>query len=108
MSRAGPLPVTRRTRAGAAALGVTRRQLEYWVEMGWIRSADPPSRGHPRTFTATEKKVLALMARLTAAGIPARVAAGPAREAVAEAAVRGTGTASVALASGLVLTVRYI
>lgn len=105
MSRAGVLPQTRQTAAAVAALGVTRRQLDYWLEMGWIRSADPPSAGHPRSFTATEKRVLSLMARLTAAGLPARKAAPLARGAVEKAEEAGATRVAVGLASGLVLTV---
>ena len=108
MSRAGPLPATKKTAAAVAGLGVTRRQLDYWVEMGWIVSADPPSAGHPRTFTAAEKKVLALMVRLTAAGLPARQAAPLARAAVSRAEEAGASRVAVGLGPGLVLTVTGI
>ena len=108
MSRAGALPVTRRTAAEVAGLGVTRRQLDYWLEMGWVFSCDPPARGHPRTFTPAEKRVLALMVRLTAAGLPARAAAPLARAAVARARDEGASRAAVGLAPGLVLTVSGI
>ena len=55
-----------------AALGVSRRQLEYWVEMGWVRPAEAKISGHPRSFSDAERKVLGLLVRLTAAGLPAR------------------------------------
>lgn len=64
---------------------VTPRQVEYWIERGWIIPADPPSQGHPRVFSATEKRVLAVLARLVRAGLPAALAARVAREAVAQA-----------------------
>lgn len=78
------LPQTVRTSAEVAEVvpELTRRQLEYWVEMGWVRSAEPPSRGHPRTFSDTEKRILGTMYRLVEAGFPARNAAWIAREAV--------------------------
>ena len=89
------------------ALGVSRRQLEYWVEMGWVSSADPPSQGHPRVFSDTEKRVLALMVRLTAAGLPARKAAPLARQAVTAAEEYDAGSPPVvALGPGLLLEIR--
>ena len=115
MSRAGSLPVTRQTAAEVAGLGVTRRQLDYWVEMGWIRSADPPSAGHPRSFTAAEKRVLSLMVRLRATGLPARVAGPLARAALEKAEESGGGPdgtglrrVAIGLAPGMVLTVTGI
>ena len=105
--RAGSqLPQTKKNRKDMEALGVSRRQLEYWVEMGWVSSADPPSQGHPRVFTDTEKRVLALMVRLTAAGLPARRASRLARQAVTVLAP--AGVAQVMLGPGLTLTVRDI
>ena len=89
------------------ALGVSRRQLEYWVEMGWVTSADPPSQGHPRTFTEAEKRVLALMVRLTAAGLPARKASRLARQAATAAEEYDAGSPPVvALGPGLLLEIR--
>ena len=73
-----------RTRAQVAALvpWLTPRQLEYWVEKGWIIASGPPAQGHPRSFSAPEYKVLRTMARLVRAGFPAPVAAQAARRAV--------------------------
>ena len=107
--RAGSrLPQTRKNRRDMEALGVSRRQLEYWVEMGWVSSADPPSQGHPRIFSDTEKRVLALMVRLTAAGLPARKAAALARQAVTAVEEWDGSPPVVALGPGLLLEVRDI
>ncbi len=104
--RAGTqLPQTRKIRQDMAALGVSRRQLEYWVEMGWVRPAEARISGHPRSFSDAERKVLALLVRLTAAGLPARVAAPVARGAVAAAEADPGEDAEVELAPGLYLTV---
>jgi DNA-binding transcriptional MerR regulator len=102
--RAGTqLTAAKKTRKDMEALGVSRRQLEYWVEMGWVSSADPPSQGHPRTFSGTEKRVLALMARLTAAGLPARRAAPAARQAVEQASQFHRTEALIELVHGVSL-----
>lgn len=108
--RAGSqLPQTKKNRKDMEALGVSRRQLEYWVEMGWVSSADPPSQGHPRVFTDTEKRVLALMVRLTAAGLPARRASRLARQAVTAGQEYDLGAPPVLmLGDGLLLEVRDI
>jgi len=90
---------------------LTPRQLEYWIERGWIIPADPAVQGHPRSFGAAELKVLKTMARLVRAGIPPRPAAQIARRAVTVAcAADGTCpdgvSVQVALAGGgLVLVI---
>lgn len=57
-----------------------------------MRPSGPRASGRPRAFTLTEQRVTALLVRLTAAGLPARVAAPLARAAVAEAqAARAPG-----------------
>lgn len=91
---------------------VTPRQLEYWVERGWIISAGPPSQGRPRVFSATEKRVLAVLARLVRAGFGAQQAAGLARTAVTiseQAGDRPGDTVYVPLGEdGLLLVVRDV
>jgi hypothetical protein len=91
------LPAAEKTRAAVAAAGITGRQLEYWVEKGWIAPDGPAVQGHPRSFSGAECAVMRTMARLTRAGFPAPAAAQIARRAVA--AARG-GEAAVPLAGG--------
>lgn len=68
----------------AREAGATRRQLEYWVEKGWVRpDAHAAERGRPRIFSGREMTVLSAMVRLVAAGFPAAKAAVIARKAVA-------------------------
>jgi hypothetical protein len=85
----------------AAAPELTRRQLEYWVEMGWVVPDGEQARGHPREFSETELKVLATMYRLAAAGFPARNAAWIARKAVTSAGKLGSATVLVDLVPGV-------
>jgi hypothetical protein len=98
-------PVTEATAAQVRDLvpWLTRRQLEYWVEKRFIFPAGEPARGHPRTFTDTEKRVLKTMARLVKAGLPAGLAAEAARAAVLMA---GDGAVPrVKLGDGIVIEV---
>jgi hypothetical protein len=96
--RGSRLPRAVRTEAAVAAAApeLTRRQLEYWVEMGWVVPDELPrylrdARGHPRSFSERELKILGVMYRLTVAGFPARNAAWIAREAVMQAERREPG-----------------
>ncbi len=91
------------------------RQLEYWIEQGWIIPDGNPAQGRPRVFSDAEKKVLRTMARLVRAGFPAASAAVIARRAVtlaydASGAYKGHGPeACVELAGGdLLLVIRDI
>ena len=102
------VPAAARTSAEVAALvpWLTPRQMEYWVEKGWVIPDGPPAQGRPRAFSETEKKVLRTMARLVRAGFPAAVAAQAARRAVT---VADGGEAAVALYGGdLLLVIRDI
>ncbi len=94
-----------RTRAELAVLGVTQRQLEYWVAKGWIVPSGTQVQGHPREFSEPEKRVLAAMARLVTAGFPGALAAQVARRAVTAAgsAIPGGGRAVISLDSDLSL-----
>lgn len=95
----GAREAARRAREELAALvpWLTSRQLEYWIERGWIIPDGRSVQGHPREFSAAEKKVLRTMARLVRAGFPAAVAAQVARRAVT---VAEDGEAVVRLAGG--------
>jgi DNA-binding transcriptional MerR regulator len=84
---------------------LTRRQLEYWVEKGFVVPAGPPSRGHPRVFSGAELRVLAVMGRLAAAGLPAELAARAARAAAELAAEAGADRAAVRLGDGIFLEI---
>lgn len=105
------LPVAERTAAEIRELApwVKPRQVEYWVDKGYIVPEGPPVQGHPRVFSDREKRVLRLLARLTRARIPARMAADAARTAVviAEEAdlAPGAGAVRVPLGDGIYLTI---
>ena len=111
-------PAAARTAAELAALvpWLTPRQLEYWIEQGWIiatPAAGPPAQGRPREFSAAEYRVLRTMARLVRAGFPARVAAQVARRAVTlvfdSDGMQDGDEAQIALAGGdLLLVIRDI
>lgn len=83
---------------------LTRRQLEYWTEQGWV-VPDEPGKGRPRTFSAAERMVLVLMYRLTVAGFPARTAAHVARAAVTQAGQLRAATVRVDLVPGVTVEV---
>lgn len=62
-------------------LGATYRQVNYWVMRGYLRPEhETPGPGEPRRWPAVEREVARRMARLTAAGLPAELAAVFARE----------------------------
>jgi MerR HTH family regulatory protein len=98
------LPAAQRTREELAALGVTARQLEYWVERGLVSADGPPVQGHPRSFSDAEKRVLAAMARLVRAGLGAELAARVARQAAERDGPRGPA-ARVDLGGGVVIEI---
>ena len=100
------LPATVRTGAqvAAAAPELTRRQLEYWVEMGWVFPDGTQARGHPREFSPRELRILGLMYSLTVAGFPARSAAWIARQALSRPAPDG-GPARVELVPGIAVVI---
>lgn len=64
-----------------AATGATYRQLNYWTTSGYLRTdSNPnPGSGRGRTWPASEVPVVALMARLSDAGVLASTAAVVAR-----------------------------
>jgi hypothetical protein len=107
--RGSHLEQTDRTRAELAALvpQVTYRQLEYWVAKGWIVPDGPQAQGHPRAFSDSEYRVLAVMARLVKAGLPGVLAARVARQAVqdAEPDADRRNVSWVRLGDGIYLTV---
>jgi DNA-binding transcriptional MerR regulator len=102
------LPATEKTRAALAALGLTVRQLEYWIDRGWIVADGRPAQGRPREFSASERRVLAVMARLTRAGFPAATAARVARKAVSAAGQDSQVTVVLDADSSLLLVLRGI
>lgn len=56
-----------------ADAGITYRQLDHWINKGWISDGGNPGSGVPRDFSnpkAIEK--VRLMGRLTRAGFPAK------------------------------------
>lgn len=103
------LPGTVRTSAAVAAAApeLTRRQLEYWVEMGWVVSQTEPARGRPRTFSDSELKVLGLMYKLCVAGFPARNAAWIARKAVERHERLPGAMTRVELVPGVVIEISF-
>lgn len=53
----------------------TYRQLDYWTSQGYLRpDVASPGSGYVRQWPAAERRIAATMARLTAAGIPPKVA----------------------------------
>lgn len=65
----------------AGVAGITYRQLDYWTNRGFLRSTNTATgRGRPRQYHRVEQHVAAVMARLTAGGIPATAAAVYARD----------------------------
>jgi hypothetical protein len=62
-------------------LGITYRQLNYWVMQGHLRPRqDSRSQGFPRRWPAGELEIARRMARLTNAGLAVERAAAFARE----------------------------
>lgn len=82
----------------ALAIGVTRRQFDYWSSQGFVYDPDPdedsadrPGSGNPRRLLNEDELArLATMRRLVYAGVTPRVAHQLARDLVA------TGTAEFA------------
>lgn len=65
----------------AVSLGITYRQLDYWVLQGHLRPLDPqPGTGNAREWPESELIIARRMGRLTAAGLPLSFAAAMARE----------------------------
>ena len=62
--------------------GVSYRNLDYWTRQGWLRPENgaTPGSGRSREWPESELEIARRMARLTAAGITASVAAEFARE----------------------------
>lgn len=64
------VPEGHTTRYDMEALGITYRQLDYWVRQGYLQTTEPPQgSGHRRTFPPSEIAVVKAMAAYTAAGI---------------------------------------
>lgn len=75
------------------AAGLTYRQLDYWFRTGLLRASPPrdqlglpcngdpntPGNGHRRTWTADERRVALITARLKRAGLTLPVAVEVAR-----------------------------
>lgn len=56
-------------------LGISYRQLDYWVRQGWLRpERDRRGTGVPRRWPEAELAVARRMVRLTAAGFPPALA----------------------------------
>ena len=65
----------------AVSLGITYRQLDYWVWQGYLRPADPtPGTGVPREWPEAELEIARRMGRLTTAGLTPAAAAVIARD----------------------------
>jgi len=61
-------------------VGVTYRQLDWWVSKGYLRPLNPsPGQGVAREFPEDEIQVARTMGRLVAAGIPPHIAVKVAR-----------------------------
>jgi hypothetical protein len=55
--------------------GASYRQLDHWVRQGYLRvQQHGPGSGHARQWPDEEVRVAAVMARLTAAGLPPALA----------------------------------
>lgn len=63
-------------------LGITYRQLDFWVRQGYLHPRHKGGSGNARDFTGEEELVLTRMARLVNAGIRPDVAARAARNVV--------------------------
>lgn len=73
------------TDARPAELGITYRQLDHWARCGYLRpdrrwAGKTLGAGSPRVWPAEELEVARRMGRLTAAGLPAKLAASFARD----------------------------
>jgi DNA-binding transcriptional MerR regulator len=62
----------------AERVGITYRQLDYWIRQGFIKGALPGT-GHPRSITGAEFRVLERMATLVKAGVEPQAAGKMAR-----------------------------
>ena len=63
------------TSADVVRHGITYRQLDNWVRLGWLRPVEPePGSGHRRLFPEREWQRAGVMARLVNAGLPPRTA----------------------------------
>lgn len=74
------------------ALGVTYRQLDYWVRKGYLTPAvvDGSGPGNPRHWTGREHRIVELMLRLMRSGVEVSYAARMARDAVDQRVTRVT------------------
>ncbi|MGH3630587.1 MAG: MerR family transcriptional regulator [Sciscionella sp.] len=69
------------THLDVRALGLSIRQVEYWIEQGWLRpDVAAPGSGRRRTFPPFEVHVAALMLTLTQAGLSPDAAQRAARD----------------------------
>lgn len=51
-------------------LGITYRQLDYWIRSGWLETTEAaPGRGHHRYVTPAEVTVATVMAAFVNAGV---------------------------------------
>lgn len=67
--------------ADLGALGVSYRQLDYWIRFGYIEAENPtPGSGRRRVVAPEELLVAERMARLVAGGMAVAVAAIVARQ----------------------------
>lgn len=90
-----------------ADLGITYRQLDYWVRQGYLK----PRGGHPgtgfsRAFSDEERRIAVAMARCVRAGFTPVAAARVAR-AACRAAGDLAGTVQVKLPQDLLLEVTF-
>lgn len=71
------------TRAVAAQIGTTYRQLDHWVTRGWLLPAHEGRQGAYREWPDIEVEVARLLVRLVDAGLTGQAAASYARTVVA-------------------------
>lgn len=65
------------------ATGATYRRIDYWTRRGWLANdVALPGTGHPRRWSQRDRDVVALMVRLTGAGVAPHVAIEWVRDAV--------------------------
>ena len=80
--RAGTLdrfPLLASKGSGIPALGISYRQLDFWVRQGYLKPTHGGGSGVPREWPEEEVRVAEAMARLVAAGFRPAVAAKVAR-----------------------------
>ena len=53
----------------AERIGVSYRQVDFWVSKGYLRPENETGSGIPREFSSSEIQVAVVMARLVAAGV---------------------------------------